>query len=196
WMRRRVAGCPSRATASTPTFVCTHAEKGSPRAGMEAWNEAARRGGGRGVHPRAAGLSGPPHATSRAEGRTTTSRTEARPAGARGEGVVHVQRKAETAEPRPAAEGRNLREISEEIDKGLKPGSFPLTKLTVELEVDVRQDMKTVHNVAAYLPGETAEYVVIGAHYDHLGLGDENSLAPSQVGTIHPGADDNASGTA
>ncbi len=37
---------------------------------------------------------------------------------------------------------------------------------------------------------------MIGAHYDHLGLGDEHSLAPSQMGTIHPGADDNASGTA
>jgi Zn-dependent M28 family amino/carboxypeptidase len=53
-----------------------------------------------------------------------------------------------------------------------------------------------VHNVAAYLPGMTDEYVVVGAHYDHLGLGDEHSLAPSQIGTIHPGADDNASGTA
>ena len=38
--------------------------------------------------------------------------------------------------------------------------------------------------------------MIIGAHYDHLGLGDEHSLAPSQIGTIHPGADDNASGTA
>ena len=38
--------------------------------------------------------------------------------------------------------------------------------------------------------------MIIGAHYDHLGLGDEHSLAPSQVGTVHPGADDNASGTA
>ena len=40
------------------------------------------------------------------------------------------------------------------------------------------------------------EWVVVGAHYDHLGLGDSNSLAPSQIGQIHHGADDNASGTA
>ncbi len=46
------------------------------------------------------------------------------------------------------------------------------------------------------LPGKTNEYVIIGAHYDHLGRGDSNSLAPSQIGQIHPGADDNASGTA
>jgi hypothetical protein len=38
--------------------------------------------------------------------------------------------------------------------------------------------------------------VIVGAHFDHLGLGDSHSLAPNQLGTIHPGADDNASGTA
>jgi len=37
---------------------------------------------------------------------------------------------------------------------------------------------------------------VIGAHYDHLGHGGEASLAPDPAGQIHPGADDNASGTA
>jgi aminopeptidase YwaD len=47
-----------------------------------------------------------------------------------------------------------------------------------------------------YLPGESDEYLIIGAHYDHLGLGGIYSLAPSLTGTVHPGADDNASGTA
>jgi hypothetical protein len=50
--------------------------------------------------------------------------------------------------------------------------------------------------VLAYLPGKTDEYIIIGAHYDHLGYGNVDSLAPSQIGKIHPGADDNASGTA
>ena len=50
--------------------------------------------------------------------------------------------------------------------------------------------------MVAYLPGETDEYIVIGAHYDHLGLGEQFSLAPSLAGVVHPGADDNASGTA
>jgi membrane-associated protease RseP (regulator of RpoE activity) len=40
------------------------------------------------------------------------------------------------------------------------------------------------------------EWIVVGAHYDHLGLGDRSSLAPSLIGQIHHGADDNASGTA
>jgi hypothetical protein len=53
-----------------------------------------------------------------------------------------------------------------------------------------------VNNVLAYLPGKTDEYIIVGAHYDHLGYGNYDSLAPSQIGQIHPGADDNASGTA
>jgi Zn-dependent M28 family amino/carboxypeptidase len=40
------------------------------------------------------------------------------------------------------------------------------------------------------------EYVVVGAHYDHIGMGDENSLASTTEPMIHFGADDNASGTA
>ena len=45
--------------------------------------------------------------------------------------------------------------------------------------IDVERVVKTAHNVAAYLPGETSEYVIIGAHYDHLGLGEQFSMAPS-----------------
>ena len=111
-------------------------------------------------------------------------------------GVLFVQVKESTAEAWLKAEGRDLHEILDGIDKDLKPRSFPLTRLTVNVSLDIQHDVKTVHNVAAYIPGKTSEYVIIGAHYDHLGLGDEHSLAPSQIGTIHPGADDNASGTA
>jgi len=54
-------------------------------------------------------------------------------------------------------------------------------------------------NVVAMLPGRdpAAGYVLIGAHYDHLGRGQRGSLAFLSVGSqIHNGADDNASGTA
>ena len=46
------------------------------------------------------------------------------------------------------------------------------------MDVDIERVVKTVHNVVGYLPGETNEYIVIGAHYDHLGLGGQFSLAP------------------
>jgi len=51
-------------------------------------------------------------------------------------------------------------------------------------------------NVAAYLDNGAEYTIVIGAHYDHLGLGlDHNSLDANPEGKIHNGADDNASGT-
>jgi hypothetical protein len=93
--------------------------------------------------------------------------------------------------------GKNLDKIEADIDKDLKPQSFAFPDtIRVDANLDVERAVKTVHNVAALLPGQTDEYVIIGAHYDHLGLGGQHSLAPSLTGTIHPGADDNASGTA
>lgn len=55
-------------------------------------------------------------------------------------------------------------------------------------------------NVVAILsgasPGLRGEVVVIGAHYDHLGLGGFGAMDPDSTGRVHNGADDNASGTA
>jgi Zn-dependent M28 family amino/carboxypeptidase len=54
-------------------------------------------------------------------------------------------------------------------------------------------------NVAAIVPGTdstlTAEYVVVGAHYDHLGRTNEDALDPWPFPMMHLGADDNGSGT-
>jgi hypothetical protein len=116
--------------------------------------------------------------------------------GPRDAGIFFVQMREPVAEAWLSAEGHDLRKIQTEIDRDLKPRSFALNKVQVDLSVDVVHETKTVHNVAGYLPGKTSEYIIIGAHYDHLGLGDSHSLAPNQIGTIHPGADDNASGTA
>jgi hypothetical protein len=57
----------------------------------------------------------------------------------------------------------------------------------------------TVENVGALLPGVgdlADQVVVIGGHYDHIGYGHYGSRAPEMKGHLHPGADDNASGTA
>ena len=118
-------------------------------------------------------------------------------AGPNNAGIPFIQVKEATVEKWIGDSGRNLTEVVQSIDRDLKPQSFALAgSVKVDGMVDVTRAVKTVHNVAAYLPGETAEYVIIGAHYDHLGLGGQYSLAPSQTGTVHPGADDNASGTA
>jgi len=64
---------------------------------------------------------------------------------------------------------------------------------------DVRPTTAEARNVVALLPGTDpalrGEYVIVGAHYDHLGIGGEGSLDPDSR-AVHNGADDNASGTA
>lgn len=111
-------------------------------------------------------------------------------------GIFFVQVKFEEAARIAAKAGKDLKEIAAAIDRDLKPQSFEVAGARVKLEVDIQRDLRTVHNIAGYLPGQTEEYVIVGAHYDHLGLGGPNSLAPNQIGTPHLGADDNASGTA
>jgi hypothetical protein len=118
-------------------------------------------------------------------------------AGPANAGIEFVQVKAAVVDGWLARAGKSLSTLETGIDQDLHPRSFALpATLHVDLNIDIRREVKTVHNVGAYLPGETSEYVIIGAHYDHLGLGEQFSLAPSMAGTVHPGADDNASGTA
>ncbi|MCU1328155.1 MAG: peptidase [Bryobacterales bacterium] len=111
-------------------------------------------------------------------------------------GILCLQITAEAATPLFAAAGKKVDDIITQIDADLKPQSFAFPGTELHANIEVERAVKTVNNVLAYLPGETNEYIIIGAHYDHLGLGDQHSLAPSLAGTVHPGADDNASGTA
>lgn len=112
-------------------------------------------------------------------------------------GIVFVQVKNAVADAWLQAAGKSLKEIQEQINSSTKPASFALPEtLRLSLHIDIETTHATVNNVLAWLPGQTDEYVIIGAHYDHLGRGGVDSLAPSQIGEIHPGADDNASGTA
>jgi aminopeptidase YwaD len=112
-------------------------------------------------------------------------------------GIPFLQMKSEVADRWFALAGKRAEDIEAAIDKDLQPRSFAFpSSLEVDANSDVERVVKTAHNVAGYLPGLTDEYIVIGAHYDHLGLGEQFSMAPSLAGTIHPGADDNASGTA
>ncbi|MBZ5504336.1 MAG: M28 family peptidase [Acidobacteriia bacterium] len=112
-------------------------------------------------------------------------------------GILLVQAKNEVVDSWLRAAGKSLAEVQNQINTSTKPASFSLPdNLRLTLKVDIETIRATVNNVLAYLPGETDEYVILGAHYDHLGRGNFDSLAPSQIGQIHPGADDNASGTA
>ena len=112
-------------------------------------------------------------------------------------GLVMVQAKNAVVESWFQAAGKSLKDVQEQINSTSKPASFAFPDtLHLALHIDIETTRATVNNVLAWLPGQTDEYVIVGAHYDHLGRGNFDSLAPAQIGQIHPGADDNASGTA
>ena len=71
--------------------------------------------------------------------------------------------------------------------------------IPVDLNVTISRSERTASNLAAYIDNGAKYTVIIGAHYDHLGYGEDgNSLFANAVKEhqIHHGADDNASGTA
>ncbi len=93
--------------------------------------------------------------------------------------------------------GRGLSELEQTIDETLQPQSALLSGWSASGETSIEQRQLPVKNVIAMLPGAgqlADEYVVVGGHYDHVGMGGAGSLAPGTI-AVHPGADDNASGT-
>jgi hypothetical protein len=92
----------------------------------------------------------------------------------------------------------NLDRLAKEIDASGTPRSRALENATVTYIEHLAKTRRTVRNVVGVLPGTTRkdEAVVVGAHYDHLGLGGRHSMNPNLAGQVHNGADDNASGTA
>ena len=69
--------------------------------------------------------------------------------------------------------------------------------IDIKLTTDIGDNKRMGHNVIGYIDNGAANTVIIGAHYDHLGYGeDHNSLYTGASLQIHNGADDNASGTA
>jgi Zn-dependent M28 family amino/carboxypeptidase len=111
--------------------------------------------------------------------------------------------------------GKSLADAQKDLDSGNPHvAGFELPNTIVTLKTAVQRVTHTARNVVAYLPatGSTAAagrdarsgpavqkpWIIVGAHYDHLGRGEGgNSLASKEdAGKPHLGADDNASGTA
>ena len=95
---------------------------------------------------------------------------------------------------------RTVADLRSEIDQGLGSISFELDR-KVSARVNLKFEKETATNVIGFIEGSdpilNKEYIIIGAHYDHLGYGGHKSgsLNPDSM-QIHNGADDNASGTA
>ncbi len=90
--------------------------------------------------------------------------------------------------------------LEDKLNKTFAPQSFE-TGSIIEGEAELIEQKITSHNVLMVLPGNDNilkdEYVVIGGHYDHLGMGGPGSSSRATDTTaVHAGADDNASGIA
>lgn len=91
----------------------------------------------------------------------------------------------------------NLTAIEESIDGSLEPVSQELAGWNAQVKVGFKSKRTVTSNIVGVIEGEgphADETIVIGAHYDHLGMGQYGSR--SGFGEIHNGADDNATGTA
>ena len=114
--------------------------------------------------------------------------------------VLHVRR--EIAERLISTGGQTLADLRQQIDDKLAPASFALEGVDVGISVDIEETFVEVENVLGYLPPTRMseefqdEHLIIGAHYDHIGLGEKDSRDRRARGKIHNGADDNASGVA
>ncbi|MBL8999945.1 MAG: M28 family peptidase [Phycisphaerae bacterium] len=110
--------------------------------------------------------------------------------------VVMVTEAAADAMVRAAdAEGRSLLDLRKLADE--KPVAIDLPRATAAVKVKLERVPLLTDNVGAILPGKgklSDEFIVIGSHYDHVGYG-YLGAQPENRGKLHPGADDNASGT-
>lgn len=96
--------------------------------------------------------------------------------------------------------GKNLTEILKKIDQDLKPRSFEFADTKFEIKTIFDNKLIETQNVIGFLEGTDPvlknEYVVVGGHFDHVGMGFFGAMDKANAGQIHNGADDNASGTA
>ncbi len=113
-------------------------------------------------------------------------------------GIPALRIKREIADKILSRRKTSVSMLEKQFRQSGKPQSFR-TGITARASSEIIREMKVTRNVVMMLPGEDEvlknEYVILGAHYDHLGMGGKgsSSMAGDTV-AIHPGADDNASG--
>ena len=120
-------------------------------------------------------------------------------------GIVAASVNGAIADALFAGTGKTLKEAQDALDSGNPHvAGFALGTREITVDAKLTRQTATTYNVAGYLPatrdvsGVAKPWVMLGAHYDHLGHGGRgSSLARAGEETkVHPGADDNASGVA
>ncbi len=120
-------------------------------------------------------------------------------AGTSGSDLPVLSISKEIAEALFASSGKTLEETQRELDRENPhfEGSFPLPGTRVALKTSVERLRKQDRNVIGRLPGKSDRWLLLGAHYDHLGHGEAGAMnRKGEENHVHPGADDNASGCA
>ncbi len=105
--------------------------------------------------------------------------------------VVHIT--AETADRILRAGGSSLEALVTKAN--ITTTIEAIDGVEISIDADIQRDPVLTSNLGAVLPGKgelADEYIVVGSHYDHLGVASFGSRFP---GELHLGADDNASGT-
>jgi aminopeptidase YwaD len=106
-----------------------------------------------------------------------------------------------TTERLLAVSGKKLTDIQKWLNTKKNPNSFELPGVSVNVNISLEEIRQSTANVVGFVEGADPvlkdQVIVIGGHFDHLGMGGESSgsLKPDTV-AIHHGADDNASGSA
>jgi hypothetical protein len=111
--------------------------------------------------------------------------------------VLHITRETANQILR-AGRAKDLEALQTAIDKSGQPKSFLIDGVSTSGNVELKREKRELRNVMAYVPGTGPakdEYLVVGAHYDHLGRGETGTMSRLNRDQIHNGADDNASGT-
>ena len=100
--------------------------------------------------------------------------------------------------------GKSLKELQSSLDKENPHAvhGLSLPGIVLNIKTHIKRIRKKDSNIIAVLPpagqmpsNSTPEYVMLGAHYDHLGRGETGGFGiKGEEGMIHNGADDNASG--
>jgi Tol biopolymer transport system component len=117
-----------------------------------------------------------------------------------GSGIVAASISLEVADALLAGTGRDLATLQASLDteNPHAEGGFVISNRTAALRVQLEHIRQKDRNVLGCLPPSpnVHEYVILGAHYDHLGRGEAGGALhrKEEEGAISLGADDNASG--
>ncbi|MCD6347931.1 MAG: M20/M25/M40 family metallo-hydrolase, partial [Bacteroidales bacterium] len=113
-------------------------------------------------------------------------------------GLPVVRVKRQVANDFISESGKKIKDLEAVFSSGAGDGFQ--TTVSVSLKTDIVSKAAHTHNVLGFLAGpegESGPLLIIGAHYDHLGMGGvgSGSRVPDTI-AVHYGADDNASGVA